>query len=153
VLWIVYTVELLYLKIVHNIAETTNYRFEWGEGICRFLCPTEEQFGSGRCNRLPLLEFIPIRSVWLILARTKGILGLIGNGRVICSVWGTDQRQNKYRAVRVPSGLPPCTIEGMDVGGSSAGTASFPPTSLPSRVGPVSVVPSTLTSECRCEFL
>ena len=47
-----------------------------------------------------------------------------------------------------------CEIEGVDVGGSTLTRAAFFPSILvPSRLGPLSAAPSTLTSECRCGLL
>jgi len=83
-----------YLTIVQNKAQTSNNRFEWGEGICRFLYPMEQQFGCGRCSGPQPLEFVLICNIQLALVRTRDIASLIGNSRVIYAVWRTYQRQN-----------------------------------------------------------
>jgi len=47
-LWVPVSIQIVdiegvpYLIIVQNKAEASNSRFEWGEGICRFLYCTEE---------------------------------------------------------------------------------------------------------------
>ena len=49
---------------------------------------------------------------------------------------------------------PMCEIEGVDITGSTLTRAAFFPSILvPSRLGPLSAAPSTLTSECRCGLL
>ena len=57
---VTYTEWLQYLIIVQDEAETSNNGFERRKGVCRFLRPTEEQFGCGRCSGPPPLEFFPI---------------------------------------------------------------------------------------------
>ena len=79
--WIVYAKGVSYLIIIKNKTEASNNRFEWREGICRFLHCMEQQFGCHRHSRLPRLKFILICSAWFTLARIKTILDLIRNGR------------------------------------------------------------------------
>ena len=90
----VYTEGVSYLIIVQDKAEASNSRFEWGEGICRFLCCTEEQFGRGRCSGLPQPKFALICSIWFALAGTESILSPIENGGAVYIVCETYQKQN-----------------------------------------------------------
>ena len=119
-----------YFTIIQNKTETPNNRFEWGEGIRRFLHPTEEQFGRGRRSGPPPLKFLLIRSVQF----ASDTLDLIENGRVVHIIWrDLSEGKTENGIVHVLSSSLMREIEGADTGGSILTRAAFfPPVLLPS---------------------
>ena len=79
----------LYLVIVQNKAEPSNSGFERGEGICRFLGCTEDQFRHCRCSGLPCLKFVFTCSIRFTLIGIGSILNLIWNGGAAYVIWRT----------------------------------------------------------------
>ena len=81
-----------YFAIFQDKAETSGDRLEWTEGICGVSHPTEEQFGRGRCSRLPVQLFL-VRSTRLdTLVGMKSYWCMIRNGGGACISRRNDQR-------------------------------------------------------------